>query len=164
MTQRKSKRCLEFESLESMQLLSGAGAAVHQAMVHHQAAEVHRAPVGDVALNLSGTVRGTYRVVGETSAKFNGRGTVSPIGKTRLQGTLAFSGNGQLTLNFGKRGKVFAAVTSLDPTGGSATYQVTGGTKTFAGDGGTGVAVVNVVPLNAARGRFALSLQGGASA
>ena len=61
MTERKSKRHLEFESLEAMELLSGAGLAGARAMIHHHAAQVHRAPqqsVGDVALNLSGSLNG----------------------------------------------------------------------------------------------------------
>lgn len=159
MIQRKSKRNPEFESLESMQLLSGAGAAVHHAMVHDRVAQVHRAPVGDVALNLSGTVQGTYRVVGGAAARFNGRGMVSPLGKAHLKGKISLtSSGGQLTLNFGRRGKVFAAVGG-GTTAGGYLYQITGGTRTFAGDSGTGVAIVSLPSLSP-RGHFALSLQG----
>ena len=163
MTQRKSKRRLEFESLESMQLLSGVGETVPHAMVLDAAAQVHRAPVEDVALNLSGTIRGTFRVAGRgTAASFSGRGPVSPVGKAQLKGNIDLGGSGgQLTLNFRKRGKVFASVTGGTAAGGY-TYQITGGTRTFAGDTGTGVAFVNILSPGRTHGRFALSLQSAA--
>ena len=166
MTDRKSKRHLEFESLEAKELLSTTRMSVHHMMLRHHAAQVHRAstPVDAVALSLSGTLKGTYHVVGGgAAASFNGRGPLSPIGKAQLKGNipLATSVGGQLTLKFGKRGKVFASITGGTPAAGY-TYQITGGTKTFAGDSGSGVAVVSILSSNPAqtRGRFALSLQG----
>jgi hypothetical protein len=165
MSQRKSKRHLEFESLEVMELLSGAGMAVPDAGIPHHVAQVHRATkgaVGDVELILSGTLEGPYYALGGGSTfGFTGRGTVNPIGKAQLQGKIDLSTpstSGQLTLDFGKRGKVFAAVTG--PTGGPYHYQITGGTRTFAGDTGSGSALLSYRPSNAAqtRGHFALTL------
>lgn len=184
MTRRKSQRRPEFESLESMELLSGLGVAgPHEAaqvrvaerriemverreLIHERAtirhlAKAHRptaGPTPGIALNLSGTVQGTYRVVGGTSAAFTGRGTLSPIGTGRLQGKVsAVGGGGQLALSFGRQGKVFADVTGQSPAGGY-TYQIAGGTGHFAGDTGSGVATLES-PISGLRGHFALSLQ-----
>jgi hypothetical protein len=171
MTCRKSKRHLEFEALEALELLSGIELAGPHTMILHHAAQVHRGTqesVGDVALNLSGTVPGTYSVVGRgPAASFKGRGTVSPIGRTQMQGSIALGGSaasGRLTLNFGRSGKVFAAITGQTP-GGGYTYQITGGTRTFAGDTGSGVAFVQILPSNPARtrGHVTVNFQGASS-
>lgn len=167
MARRKSLRTLEFESLESMELLSGVGAVASHAMFrsHLRAAE---GPAPGTALSLSGDVQGTYHTTGGgTAAAFTGRGTLSPVGKTEAQGRLSFNATasiGQLTLSFGTRGKLYAAVTGLT-TGGAYTYDITGGTKRFAGDTGGGVAVVEILTSVGARphGRFALILQAGSS-
>jgi hypothetical protein len=156
-----------------MELLSGIGAGAPQAIVHrhvvqhataHQPAHV---PAAGVALSLSGTVQGTYRAApGNTAASFSGRGAISPAGNARLQGRIAVaaSGGGALTLTFGRRGKIFAAVTGATPTSTNSyqiTYQITGGTRQFAGDTGGGSAVVQILSAVGARphGRFLLSLQ-----
>jgi hypothetical protein len=168
MTRRNSKRHLEFDSLEAVELLSGAGMALPHAMIHHPATQAHRASrhsVGDVALNLSGTATGTYLVMrGGSGVSITGRGTITPIGKTIMHGRVAInaSGNtGQFTLNAGKRGKITATITGQTP-GGGYNYQITGGTKSFAGDTGSGVAVVQILSSNPAqtRGRIAVSFQG----
>jgi hypothetical protein len=167
MTCRKSKRHLAFEAMEAIELLSGAGMAVARSGMAHHVAQVHRGSneaVGDVALNLAGTLQGPYRFVGGGSTvDFNGRGTVTPIGKTQLQGKIAYTASpstGNLTLQVGKAGKVSAAITGL-ASPGVYFYQITGGTRTFAGDTGVGLAVVEILSANRAqtRGRFALSLQ-----
>jgi hypothetical protein len=171
MTQRKSKRHLEFESLEVMELLSGAGMAVPHADTPHHVTQVHRATKGavsDVELILSGTIQGPYHAAGGGSAVgFTGRGTVTPIGKAQLQGKIDLSTpskSGQLTLNFAKRGKVFAAIAGLGAQGVYG-YQITGGTRTFAGATGIGLAVVDILSANRAQtqGRFALTLHGESS-
>jgi hypothetical protein len=160
------KRHLEFESLEAMELLSGAGVPALHALIHQHPAMAGRASetsVADVALNLSGTVQGTYRLVsGGKVAAFTGRGTFSPVGTAQLQGKIANgapSVGGQLTLKFGKRGAINAAVTGGTSAGGY-TYQIEGGTKAFAGDSGSGVAIVHIGLSNRNRGRFSMTLQG----
>jgi hypothetical protein len=119
--------------------------------------------VGDVALNLSGLVRGSFRAAGGGSTdQFAGRGAVSPIGKVRVQGTIVVgsgTARGQFRLNFGRKGAITAAITGQTP-GGGYTYQITGGTKAFVNDSGSGVAAVQILSLNATMtsGRFALNL------
>ena len=171
MSQRKSKRHLEFESLEAMELLSGGGMAVPHAGVPNHVAQVHRGTkevVSDVALVLSGTLRGPYFAMGGgTAVGFTGRGTVNPIGKGQLQGRISFatsSSSGRMTLNFARRGKVFASITGLGPQGVYG-YQITGGIRSFAGATGTGLAVVDILSANRAQtqGRFALTLFDGSS-
>jgi hypothetical protein len=167
MTCRKSKRHLEFESLEAIELLSAAGMPVAQAGTQHHVAQIHRGTneaVADVALNLSGSLQGTYQSsAGGSAVGFTGRGTVNPIGKVQSQGRIAFTASGskgQLTLNFGKPGKIVGSITGL-ASQGVYLYQITGGTRTLAGDTGVGLAVVNILTSNRAqtRGRFAMSLQ-----
>lgn len=171
MTRRNSRKPLEFESLESMELLSVAGMAIPHAMVpHHVAthAQVHRVrkgPVPGVTLTLSGSGQGTYRMVGGGSAAiFTGRGNFTQVGNARLQGRIALnaSGNsGQLTLNLGNRGKVFVSVFGPTSSGGGLFYQISGGTKSFAGDSGSGMGVVTFAPAGITRGHFSLTLQSG---
>lgn len=162
MTRRKSKRHLGFDSLEAMQLLSGAAHAVGHAMARH-GAHVHHgstATVGDEALALSGTVQGNYRIVGGSSASFVGRGNVSPLGRGQLRGNIGLAGGGLLTLNFGRKGKVMAAIVGQESPN-VLNYQITGGTRRFAGDSGKGLAIVNIAPSgNQIRGHFSLMLQG----
>jgi hypothetical protein len=84
-----------------------------------------------------------------------------------LQGKLdlaALTPSGRLTLNFGRRGKVFAAIAGLGAQGVYG-YQITGGTRTFVGDTGVGLAVVDILSANAAQtqGRFSLTLHGESS-
>ncbi len=170
MSRRKSERSLEFESLESMELLSGVGMAAPHAIAEHRLTHPRAVPgpAPDAALSLSGTVQGTYRSAGGgTVAAFTGRGSLSPAGKAQVSGKLAFSAaasDGQMTLSFGKRGKLFATIAGTTPAG-AYTYDITGGTKRFAGDTGTGAAVVQILSSVGARphGRFALILQAGPS-
>jgi hypothetical protein len=165
MIRRKFQRRLEFESLESMQLLSGAGLISGHALArHHTTHPPSQPPMAGESLALSGVVHGTYHVIGGTRAAFSGRGTLIHVGTTRLRGTLepGSSGGGQLTLSFGRRGKLFAVVTSATPAGAHSyqlAYQITGGTRSFAGDTGGGLATVQVPGLQL-RGHFTLSLQG----
>jgi hypothetical protein len=169
MSQRKSKRHLEFESLEAMELLSGAGMAVPHAGIPQHVTQVHRATKGavsDVELVLSGTIRGPYHTAGGgTAVGFTGQGTVKPIGKAQLQGTLDLTAlplSGRMTLNFGRRGKVFAAIAGLGPPApqGTYLYQITGGTRTFTGDTGSGLASLDsrAANQNQPQGRFTLTL------
>jgi len=163
MIRRTSQRRLEFESLESMELLSGVGLIPSHAMAdHHTSHQASRALVAGESLVLSGVVNGRYHVVGKTAAAFNGRGVLSQVGKTQLRGKieLASPASGQLILSFGRRGKLFVDVTSAT-LGGASTYQIayqiTGGTRSFAGDTGGGVATVQIPGLRP-RGHFTLSL------
>lgn len=184
MTRRKSVHRPGFESLESMELLSGVGMAAplevaqvravehrielvqrhelvqeraalrHQVKAHHPVS----GPAPGSALNLSGTVSGTYHL-GSSSAAFNGHGAVTPIGNARLSGKVSAvpGGGGQLVLTFPGRGKVFVSVTGQ--TGQNTfTYQITGGVKDFAGDTGKGLAVLES-PISSFRGHFVLALQ-----
>jgi len=104
-------------------------------------------------------------VGGGSAAVFTGRGNFSGVGNARLQGRIALnaSDSAQMTLNFGRRGKLFVSALGPMPSGGSITYQITGGTKSFAGDTGSGAGVVTFKPSSIARGHFLLTLQGGPS-
>jgi hypothetical protein len=170
MIRRRFQRRLEFESLESMELLSGAGLISAQAMAHHHTAhQASRAPTPGETLAPSGIVHGRYHVIGGMMAAFSGRGTLMQVGKTQLRGTIeaatiqsASSGGGQFTLSFGRRGKLLADVTSATSAGAHTyqiVYQIAGGTRSFAGDTGGGVATVRLSGLQP-RGHFTLSLQG----
>jgi hypothetical protein len=156
-----------------MELLSVAGMAMPHAMVpdhvatHVQVHRVRKGPVPGVALALSGSVKGTYRMVGGGSAAmFTGRGNFSGIGNARLQGRIALNASGdsgQMSLNLGRRGKLFVNVLGPMSSGGDITYQITGGTKTFAGDTGSGTGAVIFEQVSITRGLFSLTLQGGPS-
>lgn len=171
MNHRKTKRHLEFESLESMALLSVVGMPMHRGgghhhhhHHHHHGALVHQSPMtgGNVALSLSGTVRGRYHVRGGTTASFNGHGRISPVGRAHLHGTISLvpgGASGQLALKFGRRGTVFAAITGQKSLT-TYTYTITGGTRSFVGDSGSGVSVVNIARLGAPHGHFSLNLEG----
>jgi hypothetical protein len=166
MIRRKFRRRPDFESLESMQLLSGAGVASSHAMALHpmvQQARAHQTvgePRAGVPLSLSGVVQGRYRITGGAAATFSGRGKLGSAGMAQLRGTIALvsAGNGELTLSFGRRGKIFANVTG-GALGGDFTYQITGGTRSFAGDTGSGAATVQIPGLRP-QGHFTLILQG----
>ena len=170
MTCRKSKRHLEFESLETMELLSGAGTALSHAMAHHLMPQAHRGTrpsVGGGALDLSATVQGNYHVAGKSAVNFTGRGPINTLGNAHLQGKIGYgaaAGSGKFTLNFGKRGKVSAIITGQTDTN-TYNYQIIGGTRTFAGDSGSGVAVVNILSASGgqSRGRFALTFENASS-
>src|SRR5262249_16282228 len=100
------RRRPEFESLESMLLLSGVAAAGHP---YHAAAAMvasHR-PVRDAVVSLSGTASGTYRAGRATGLfTFTGKGTVSPPGHATVKGSFLMP-NGQITIST-RHGKVFA--------------------------------------------------------
>ena len=171
MTCRKSKRHLEFDSLEAMELLSGAGTALPHAMMHSFAPLVHRATrptEGGVTLNLSGTVQGNYRVVGKSAVNITARGPVDSLGNSQVLGKIGYgtaAGSGKFTLKFGKSGKVSSVITGQTAPN-TYDYQISGGTRTFAGDSGSGVAVVNILSSSGgqSRGRFSLTFQNASSA
>jgi hypothetical protein len=97
---------------------------------------------------------------------FTGRGNFSGIGNARLQGRIALNASGdsgQMSLNLGRRGKLFVNVLGPMSSGGDITYQITGGTKTFAGDTGSGTGAVIFEQVSITRGLFSLTLQGGPS-
>src|SRR5262249_22977229 len=138
--------------------------SAHAMARHHTVHEASRAPRAGETLTLSGVVHGKYHVIGGAMAALSRRGAPIPLGTARVQGTNepAASGGGQLTLSFGRRGKLFADVTSATPVGAltyQIAYQITGGTRSFAGDTGGGVATVQFPGLQP-RGHFTLSLQG----
>ena len=170
MSSRKRKRHPEVESLEAMELLSGAAAAVSHDVASHQTAMVRSSHqmVGDVAVNLSGSIVGTYRVVhGGPDATFTGKGSLAPVGKAQAQGKIAYGtsgGGGELTLKLGRRGTIIASVVG-ETAAGTYRYQIDGGTKTFAGDSGSGLAVVDILSSNRAKtaGKFAMTLAGASS-
>ena len=116
---RPRSRPLMFESLESIDLLSGAGTALpHAGMLEHAVhqAEVRPGPsvsTPDVALDLSGALDGTYRLVGGTTeATFTGHGDVGPIGKTKVHGKFDLATSldvGELVLSAGNAGRSSSA-------------------------------------------------------
>jgi hypothetical protein len=115
-------------------------------------------------VNLSGTASGTYRAGGAGSFNFSGKGTVSPLGRATVKGSLLMP-TGQMTIAT-RHGKVFAnlSTTGLSTTvlNTSVSYTITGGTGQFAGASGTGAGFLSISPAHgkgAAHGRFVISLQ-----
>jgi hypothetical protein len=162
----KFQRYLEFESMESMELMSGVGIAaphelVQQGLLVHPMAHRGQVSTTGVSLSLSGTLRGTYRAVnGGTQAKFNGKGQLASLGNAQVNGTVSLVApytQRNLKLSLGKRGQIFITLTGVTPTG-EFKYEVTGGTKSFAHDTGNGVIAVLISETSATRGQFSMTL------
>jgi hypothetical protein len=157
------RRRPEFESLESMVLLSGVAAAGR----HAAAALVATRPVTDALVSLSGTAAGTYRSgkAAGSPVTFTARGSVSPLGKAKVTGSLQLSiasPTGTMTIAAGHN-KVFA---NLSTKGLGApvfiNITITGGAGKFAGASGSGEAIVNIVPANGkgpAHGHLTITFQ-----
>jgi hypothetical protein len=150
----------EFDSLESMVLLSGLAAVGHRA---HGAAMVRIEPALDVAVGLSGTARGTYhsgKALG-SPVSFSGKGPVTPLGHATVKGSLQLDvqmPTGQITLT-ARHTRIFANLSTAG-LGQPFFYTITGGTGQFAGVSGSGVASVSTVPAHGkgpAHGHFTIT-------
>ena len=153
------RRRPQFESLESMVLLSGTAVAVHPAA----AAMVAMEPASTIPASISGTVKGTYHAgkAAGSPVTFTSSGMVSPLGHVTLKGSLQLSTtSGNLILST-KHGKVQAgAVVKTFPT--IFTYTITGGTGRFAGATGSGLVSTNVDAFagsGQSHGHFAITFQ-----
>ncbi len=161
MKRRTYRRRPEFESLESMVLLSGIAAAEHE---HHAAAAmVATKPVREALISLSGTASGTYRSgrAAGSPYTFTGKGTVSPLGRATVSGSLQLAVSaptGQITVAT-RHGKIFASL-STSGLGAPVFYSITGGTGRFAGATGHGAGDLNIVQGHGkgpANGRFTIT-------
>src|SRR5439155_17428363 len=78
---------------------------------------------------------------------FTAKGTINPLGRATVKGSLLLSsGTGNLTIS-AKRNKVFANL-STTGLGALVFVTITGGTGQFAGASGSAEATVTTVPAN----------------
>ena len=152
MKRRTIRRRPEFESLESMVLLSGVAAAGDHAV----AALVATKPVTHAAVSLSGTARGTYHSKAGALTTFTAQGTISPLGKATAKGSIQLStGTGSLTLST-KHGKVLANL-STTGLGAPVFLTITGGTGQYAAASGSAEALVSFSPGRHGNGHLAIT-------
>jgi hypothetical protein len=157
---RTRRRRPQLETLETMTLLSGAGAAMGlsgpAATRGQVAAEVGPVinlpliPVGASPLFPRGTIRGLYvRQGGSSTIQFSASGSLSPLGATTETGTIGATGTvliatpkGTVTL------QLFPATT---PGHFNYGYGITETTGAYAGDQGAGTVDVTLGPRNAGK-------------
>jgi len=145
MFRRSFRRRLEFESLESMLMLSGIAGAGHHAAAVLLAKEAQ----STTTILLQGTVKGTYHyatALGGVSL-FTAKGSLTPVGSVTLNGsinyTLATPG-GTMTIST-KHGKIKADL-GTERLSNRVSYNITGGTGKYVGASGSGEAVFTAVP------------------
>lgn len=153
MIRKTVRRRPEFESLESMVLLSGMAMGTEHAVA---------APVAiDATSPLAGTVVGRYHIAKSGEISFSAKGNLSPAGHLKLRGKLpSITDIGPQSLTMTTRhGRITAALSAL-ALGMPETYQITDATgkyKVLIGD--SGVAALSAV--NSARtptkGYFAIT-------
>jgi hypothetical protein len=142
MIRKRLRRRPELESLETMVLLSGISALEH----HGAAAMVARETQAGGLITLSGTAKGTFKAAGK-SDNFLATGSLSPLGKISLKGSVNFAaGTGSLIIasTGRKHGKITASLTPNGPTN-PVPYKITSASGIFAGDTGSGEAVFDAV-------------------
>jgi len=149
MIRRTIRQCPQFESLESMVLLSGVSVARHATVAGLIAAPDTR--IGGPIV-LSGTAQGTYHFGPEEGSparpvvrvNFRAKGFVVPVGKVTLKGTMVhyLVTGGTYTLS-SKHGKIFGDLITegLSP----AFYSITGGTGKWTGVSGSGEALLTTL-------------------
>jgi hypothetical protein len=147
MIRKRIRRRPELESLETMVLLSGISALEH----HGAAAMVARETQAGSVITLSGTAKGTFKAAG-TSDNFLAKGSISPLGKISLKGTVNFAAStGSLIIasTGRKHGKITASLTPNGPQN-PVSYTITSASGIFASDTGSAEAVFSTV---AAKGK-----------
>ena len=141
MNRKSCRRRPEFDSLETMTLLSGISAMAHPAALPI----IGPRDAVAAAITFNGTVKGTYKSHGlGVPDSFAAKGSLSPVGKISLTGSAVFSpvnptGSMTITSTKNKHNKIFATLTT-DGLQGPVFYTITGGTGTFAGASGGGQA------------------------
>jgi len=158
MIRKRFRRRPEFESLESMVLLSGGFAPEHGL-----AALVVTGPKVKTPIALTGSAIGNYRFghgLG-TPINFGAIGLIKPLGGLTLKGSMLFeiqNPTGQVTIST-SHGKVFATLSATSP-GSVFSYTITGGTGKWANASGTGDAFVFTVPaggVGSTHGRISIN-------
>jgi hypothetical protein len=153
------RRRPEFESLESLTLLSGFATATHSV-----AAEVAERATNLGPIVLAGTARGTYRsgATAGSPVTFSATGNISPLGRSTIKGSFqvtVLNPTGTVVISAGRRGAVTADL------GGTASsnvvrYTITGGSGRFAGATGSGTATITFSSPDAqGRGRYSTTFQ-----
>jgi hypothetical protein len=153
MIRKTVRRRPEFESLESMLLLSGI--AVHR----HHAAEALVAPA--MTSPLSGTASGTFsagkRAAAGEPVSLTTHGYISPVGRVTETATFPLFGSTgpqNVTMSIG-HDKVTSTMSAVE-FGIPVSYEITGATGKFTSlIGDSGEAVLSVVPsVKMVEGRF----------
>ena len=165
MNRKLFRRRPEFESMESMVLLSAVSI-----MSHSRAAAIAESAAMPQSSVLTGTVRGTYSSRGGPgSAKtVSAKGSIAPLGKVTLKGSVELtnpSRGGSITIST-KHGKVFVKL-GANGIGSPLFYTITRGTGKLAGVSGTGEAVIVAVPKKGGRphhGTFTITFATAAAA
>jgi hypothetical protein len=148
MTHKRFHRRPEVESLETMVLLSGGSAVEHPsvpAMI-----ELH-AQAGNAIL-LTGTAKGTYKSSSSGVTTFSDKGTLSPLGKVTLKGSInyrAASPTGMVTFSSAtkKHGKITASLSTQGPNQ-PVFFMIESSNGIYSGDTGSGEALLSVVRAN----------------
>lgn len=135
----------ELESLESMTLLSGVSAASHQVI----SSQVEGTPKAGTTVELSGTVKGTYKAgkVFGAPITFKAKGSVSPLGSVSEKGSLLITlpgASASMTVTT-KHGKIDVTM-SERVFGGPVKLTIDGGTGQYLGASGSGSGFVTFVP------------------
>jgi hypothetical protein len=146
----------QFETLETMTLLSGAGAAMGLSgpAAAHRGVAAEMGPVsflplipaGSTALFPQGTVKGLYvQHGGSSTIQFSASGSLSPLGSTTETGTIAATGTVRIATPKG------TVTLQLLPTStpNHFNYGITETTGAYTGDQGAGTVVVTFGPRHA---------------
>ncbi len=138
MVRKELRRRPELESLETMVLLSGISAVDHAG----GEAMLAREPVADASIVLVGTAKGTYKTSSSFLSTFNEKGTISPLGKVKIKGSIQYGilhPTGTVTVSSAtkKHGKITASLTTAGPDD-PVFYTITSSSGIFAGDTGSG--------------------------
>jgi hypothetical protein len=165
MVRKTCRRQPEFETMETLVLLSGAS-IVGQ---HGVAALVARGPHVTGPIVLMGTVNGTYKADEGLKGpiRFDVKdATVHPLGKASVKGSvqvgaLGFTGSSILR---SLHGAVFTNLSTSGP-GSLLIYTITGGSGKFAGATGHGVASFTTTPSRSGPdlGKFTLTFMNSTS-
>ncbi|MFI5457598.1 MAG: hypothetical protein ACHRXM_19320 [Isosphaerales bacterium] len=146
MIRRSFRRRLEFESLESMLLLSGIAATGH----HAAAVLLAKVAQSSSPILLQGTIRGTYQSASALGGvtRFTATGSLTPVGSVTLKGSLNYTlktPGGTATIST-KHGNIKANL-STGAVGSPVIYHITGGTGKYVGASGSGEAIFTTVPI-----------------
>ncbi len=146
MVRKRLRRRPELESLETMVLLSGISAAEHAA----SAVMLAREPVADAQIVFMGIAKGTYKTSSSFLSTFSEKGTISPLGKVKIKGSIQYgilhpTGTVTVSIATRKHGEIIASLTTAGPDD-PVFYTITGSSGIFAGDTGSGESVLTLKP------------------
>ena len=145
MAHKRFHRRPEVESLETMVLLSGVSAVEHPGVPAMMVID----PQVANPIVITGTAKGTYRSSSAGLTAFSDKGTLSPLGKVALKGSInygAASPTGAVTIVSAskKHGKITASLSTLGPNQ-PVFFTITGSSGIYAGDTGSGEVLLSVV-------------------